>query len=547
MKEFAGNTKRMKRIALLEPAASTTNIFSGIKIPRQGCVLLGTILNNSGYSADVHIEEMEPFDWSEIMKADVIGISIITPTAPRSYAIADECRKAGKTVILGGCHPTFLADEALDHGEFVVRGEGEDTILELVSAIENRSGFSLVKGLSYNVGGVKIHNEDRPVECNLDRFPIPDFGLVKGMARNGVVSVITRRGCPYNCSFCCVGAITGNTVREHSVERVLKEVETQMRWIGKRGVLFFADDIFNLKPERMKRILREMIDRKLTPMWVGQFRHEAARDREMLELMRRSNCARVFVGFESVNPRTLEQFGKQETVEDISNAIRAFHDAQIKVHGMFVLGADEDTEDTAAQTFRFARDNDLDSVQMQYLVPLPGSRDYETALAAPDSLLNVPWTHYDGHHVVMVPKKMSPVRLQTSVAGAMKGFYSLKGVAQRLLRGDLSEVAIRLFARRIINKSSREGRAYLKWLRNPQGLPPGPAVDARDVGKKIKHASHDYRRVRSLRKFRRWAMRSLRNSMSKLSHLPALSMRRRARKAACNVKPARFAYRRRRA
>jgi len=285
--------RSIRKITLVEPKISTTTFYSGIHIPRQGAVLLGTILAERGYEVEVQIEEIQPIDWSGLMSADLVGISTITPTAPRSYIIADALRRAGIPVVLGGVHVTFLPDEALDHGDFVVRGEGEDTIVDLVRAVASGGDLSQIRGLSFHSGGGKVHNPDRALECNLDRYPVPDFSLVQGMSRGGVVTIVTRRGCPFDCSFCCVAPFNGRQPREVSVGRVLAEIEKQLPWIGTGGVLFFADDIFNLKPARTKQILRGMIENRLTPLWVAQVRHEAARDRELLDLMRRSNCVRV--------------------------------------------------------------------------------------------------------------------------------------------------------------------------------------------------------------------------------------------------------------
>ncbi len=462
----------IRKIALVEPRTSTTTFYSEIRIPRQGAVLLGTILARLGYEVEVQIEEIRPLDWSGLVGADLVGISTITPTAPRSYALADALRRAGVPVVLGGFHVTFLPEEGLDHADFVVRGEGEDTIVELVRALEGGGDLRRIRGLSFHADGEKAHNPDRPLECDLDRYPVPDFSLVRGMKPGGVVTIVTRRGCPFDCSFCCVAPFNGRTPRETSVERVLSEIQQQLRLIGAAGALFFADAVFNLRPARMKRILRGMIDNRLTPLWVAQVRHEAGRDPELLELMRRSNCFRVFVGFESVNPRTLEAYDKHETVEDIVRSIRGFQRAKIKVHGMFVAGSDEDTVETVRQTTRFAIAHDLDSMQINILTPLPGSRLFQEMRSQPARLLPVSWTFYDGQHVVHVAERMSPPVLQDAVTKAVVRFYSLKAIGRLLRRGDLAEVAIRLYAWWFVRRNARESRAYARWLRRPSGVPP---------------------------------------------------------------------------
>ena len=537
----------IRKIVLLEPGAFTTSAYSGVHTMGQGIAILGTILAQKGYDVGVCVEELAPYDWSEIAGAELVGISILTATAPRGYELADRLRHVGTPVVIGGCHATVLPDEALDHADFVVRGEGEDTLPELVRALRTKGDLSRVKGLSFRADGIKVHNADRPLEHNLDRFPVPDFSLVKGMRRNGVVSIMTRRGCPFNCSFCCVGAINGHTVREHSVERVLYEIEKQMYWIGDWGVLFFSDDIFNLKPERAKRILRSMLERNLTPAWIAQVRHEASRDPELLRLMRLTNCARVFVGFESVNPRTLDQYGKKESVTDIARAVRAFHDAGIKVHGMFILGSDEDTIETVEETLEFVRAHDIDSIQINYLTPLPGSRDFREIQSKPKVLLNAPWNFYDGNHVVHVPKRIPPALLQTSVNRIMVGFYSLKSVARRLFRGDVREAVIRLHGRRLIRRGARERRAYVRWLENARGAP--PVQDRAVFGKRGRPVGFNRRKTphgSRLTRFRAWAAERFAFGPARFSRLPEGFSGKRTRGIVLSRRPAHFRSRHKR-
>lgn len=142
----------IRRIALVEPKGETLNVYSGIRIPRQGVVLLGTILAERGYEVEVQVEEVQALDRSALVEADLVGISLITPTAPRGYALADSLRRMGIPVVLGGYHPTFLPDEGLSHADFVVRGEGEDTLVELIEALNGHGDLSAIRGLSFHEG-----------------------------------------------------------------------------------------------------------------------------------------------------------------------------------------------------------------------------------------------------------------------------------------------------------------------------------------------------------------------------------------------------------
>ena len=119
----------VRKVVLIEPKSPGVHIFTRFGLPRLGVVLLGTILAQRGYGVEVQIEDIQPLDWSGLLDADLVGISTITPTAPQSYMLADALRAVGIPVVLGGVHVTFLPDEGLEHADFVVRGEGEDTIV----------------------------------------------------------------------------------------------------------------------------------------------------------------------------------------------------------------------------------------------------------------------------------------------------------------------------------------------------------------------------------------------------------------------------------
>ncbi|MFQ6617482.1 MAG: B12-binding domain-containing radical SAM protein [Fidelibacterota bacterium] len=441
----------MRKIVLIETKSPGVNVYSNMPFPRIGTILIGTILKNEGYDVKIYVEDVEPINLDDAFKADLVGISVLTPTAPRSYALADLIRKAGVPVVLGGTHVTFLTDEALDHSDFVVRYEGEETIVELVNCLNSDGDFSKIPGLSFNADGEKIHNPPRRLIEDLDVLPYLDFSLIEGDFSNSIIPMDTARGCPFGCTFCSVTNFNGKKYRVKSVERVLDELEFCMKEHHSK-FLFFTDDIFNLNAERTKSILRGMIERKLTPKWGAQVRHEASRDDELIELMAKANCNRVFVGYESINQRTLDLYSKKQSIENIINSISAFHRHKIKVHGMFVLGSDEDTVKTVKETRKFAQKWKIDSVQFLILTPIPGSQDFEKIARQECRLISKNWSLYDGHHVVHRPLKISPYDLQLSVLESMKKFYSKISILKRFIRGDMYEAFVRWSARKLIKQ-----------------------------------------------------------------------------------------------
>jgi radical SAM superfamily enzyme YgiQ (UPF0313 family) len=400
-----------------------------------------------------------------VLSADLVAISAITSTAPQSYKLADTVRAAGGIAVLGGTHVSFLPEEGLEHADFVVRGEGEFAFQELVDAIQAGGGFEKIQNLSYLVDGRLVNNPERPKIANLDVNPIPDYRLITGWKPGGVISVATSRGCPFSCTFCSVPGMYGHAFRTHSIGRVLEELEQH------RGNLytFFADDIFTANKKRVKELLRGMIDRNLTPEWGAQVRTETVDDPELLEMMRDSNCFNVYVGFESINPRTLKLFQKKQDLAKIERSIERFHAHKIRIHGMFVVGSDEDDVETLDATAEFALKHDIDSIQFMILTPIPGSPDWEGIYARGEKyVLSRNWQFYDGHHVVHQPRQMSPYELQIGAIRAMEKFYSWRGIAAKLWKRDKYYAAIRYFGKKMIKDwwKDPENRAHVDWLRD---------------------------------------------------------------------------------
>jgi radical SAM superfamily enzyme YgiQ (UPF0313 family) len=457
--------RSLRKLVFVEPKSTHLHIYSRVCIPRLGSVLLGTIMRAKGYDVRVYIEDIQAIDMSEVLSADLVAVSAITSTAPQSYKLADMMRAAGKVVVMGGTHTSFMADEGMQHADFIVRGEGEFAFQELVDAIQRGDGFDKIQNLTYRTDdGRVVSNPERPKIPNLDVNPIPDYHLISGWKPGGVISVATSRGCPFSCTFCSVPGMYGHAFRTHSIDRVLEELQLH------KGNMytFFADDIFTANKKRVKELLRKMIDRNLTPQWGAQVRTETVDDPELLQMMRDSNCFNVYVGFESINPRTLKLFQKKQDLAKIERSIERFHEHKIRIHGMFVVGSDEDDVETIDATAEFALKHDIDSVQFMILTPIPGSPDWDSLYDKGDKyVINRNWTFYDGHHAVHQPRRMSPYELQMAAINGMAKFYSWRGIMKKLLKRDFYYTTIRYWGKKMIREwwKDEENRAYVDWLR----------------------------------------------------------------------------------
>ncbi|MBI5441271.1 MAG: B12-binding domain-containing radical SAM protein, partial [Deltaproteobacteria bacterium] len=449
------------KFAFLEPKAPGRHIFSRIQLPRLGNVLLATLLARRGHQCRVLIEEVRPIRPEDLEWADVVGISSTTSTAPAAYRWAAAARRLGKRVVMGGPHVTFLPDEALEHADFVVRGEGEETLLELAEALEGEREPSGILGLSYLDAGGTRHNPSRPLLTDLDALPSPDFSFVEGWKPSRVLPLSTSRGCPFACRFCSVVPMFGSRYRFQSVGRVLEDLG---RYASSTQHVFFCDDNFAARPRRAKEICRGILDRGMKLEWSAQVRTDCANDPELLDLMARAGCWCVFLGLESINPRTLEAYDKRQSVDDIRRGVAAFRERRIRTHGMFVSGCDTDDRQTLRETVRFAREAAIDTVQFLNLTPAPGTPIFEEMERA-GRIRTRDWSLYDAHHVVFEPVRFTPDELQNETQRASARFYSLRGAVRTLMRRDLFGFGLRLFAWQESRRNRLGKRPFLHGLR----------------------------------------------------------------------------------
>lgn len=449
------------KIIFIEPKSPGIHVFSRWAIPRLGTVILATILKKAGYEVKIYIEEIAKIIWEEVYSADLVGISTITSTAPRAYDFASRISSKGIPVVLGGPHPTALPEEALKFADFVIRGEGEEVILPLIKALQIGKGFENIKGLSYKLFGRIVHNSPSLSWCDLNKYPIPDFSLIENWRKDSIVPIQTSRGCPYNCKFCSVTQIFGRKLRHKNIERVVEEIGSQ-----DSKLIFFVDDNFTADKNRTKALLRRIIKEKLNIEWSCQVRVDAAQDKELVNLMKKAGCSTVFIGMESINPQSLKDIRKNQTLDDIIVSIREFHLRKIRVHGMFVVGFETDDAKTVRKTVKFAIKEGIDSIQILILTPLPGTETYEELKSA-GRLFEKDWSKYDGSYVLFESKKISSYRLQVEAMRATLKFYSWWQIIKNILKLDWWGTKIKVYGHYLSKKwQSQIKDTYLKILKS---------------------------------------------------------------------------------
>ena len=400
-----------KKVVFIEPRGSQSNVFAKfMKIPMVGPAVLATIARDAGYDAQVLNENIlgrEVTD-EELVEADIIGLSCLTSTVNRGKEISEQYRKVRKKnglrskVLIGGIHASMMPEDVIDIADHVLVGEGEDMILRLLDgSIKDK----IVKGISVQ---------------KLDDVPIPDFSLVKDHHKMKHIPVMTSRGCPYDCDFCCVTEMFGRGYKFQSPERVMKELS---QYPGKH--VFIVDDHFAVNPTRTDRLLKLLTEAGLNQKLSAQTRIEVTQDPERVAMMKKAGIHTVYVGFESVNPKALKELNKKQTVEGIEAAIKVFHRFGINIHGMFMFGADSDGPDVFRATADFVKRTGVDYAQYMVLTPLPGTRTYKK-LEAERRLLHKDWELYDAMHAVFEPAQMTAEELQQGMIDAYGRFYSYR-------------------------------------------------------------------------------------------------------------------------
>lgn len=439
-----------KNVILIRCEPKSGNVFSTFSHPGLALPIIGTVLENNGFHCRIYIEAIRPVKPHELDWGDLFAFTLTSASFMETYEFAKEIKhKTGKPIIFGGPHVTFLPDEALEFCDFVVRGEGEETIVELMNALNaNVEDFSTIKGLSWkDKTGKHIHNEDRGAFQAIDI--VPDQSLIVGfeafnhswkqsIMRIGML-VSTSRGCPFKCTFCSIPGTAGSQMRFRDIDSIIADIKQQIAFSG-HPYIYMADDNFTVNRRRTKELLQAIVDAGLNIKFSAQVRADACRDNKLMDLLKAAGCYLVFIGMESINDDTLNEFQKgPQTRSLLENSARKFQQRGIMVHGMFVLGADHDAAGSAQMTAQWAVDNGLESIQMLPVCPLPGTQIMDKLEAegrlykAWNSLLKKDCLNYGaGSFVIHKPQNISAIQLQKDLMAAYEIFYGFSKVIKAL-------------------------------------------------------------------------------------------------------------------
>lgn len=344
------------------------------------------------------------------LQVDLVGLTVITGTAPRAYALARQFRDRGIAVVLGGPHVTLIPEDAQSHADAIVTGYAEDTWPQLLR--------------DFVAGQLKPRYDQSP-ELSLADRPFARRDLLPGsrFLTNNVFEA--TRGCVHNCDFCVVPSAWGRKLYQKPVEDVVSDI----RQHGARRLIFVD---LNLIADRhyAMRLFAALVPLKL--QWYGLATVLLAYDPPLLEMASKSGCRGLLMGLESISPANLRSSRKGfNSPERFAEVVRRLHEHGIALQGCFVFGLDQDEPDVFLKTARFAIEAKIDLPRFAIVTPFPNTGLYNRMLKE-GRILTRNWELYDGQHVVFRPAKMSIDELQQGTETAWKHVYSFASIARRI-------------------------------------------------------------------------------------------------------------------
>lgn len=344
------------------------------------------------------------------LQADLVGMTVITPTAPRSYWLAERFRARGIKVVLGGPHVTLVPEDAAPHADAIVVGYAEESWPRLLRDFEQ---------------GRLAPRYDQVADLSLAGLPPVRRDLVP--KRDYITTDVfeATRACAHACDFCVVPTAWGR----HQYQKPVGEVVEDIQRTGARRLIFVD---LNLVSDRQyaARLFEALIP--LRVQWYGLATSLLARDKELLALCARSGCRGLLIGLESISTRGLREVHKGfQDPGEFKELIAVFHRYGIAIQGCFVFGFDDDTPDVFQRTAEFVVDAKIDLPRFAVLTPFPGTplfKRYERD----GRLLTRDWEFYDGQHVVFQPRHMTPTELLRGTELAWKFAYRYRSIARRV-------------------------------------------------------------------------------------------------------------------
>ncbi|MGC9517052.1 MAG: B12-binding domain-containing radical SAM protein [Methanomicrobiales archaeon] len=435
----------MKVLLINPPYVNSKYKFIGLVAPPLGIAYIAAVLEKNGIDVKIIDAAALEMDWETLKKEineyspEVIAITALTPTINKALKTAKIAKKtcSNSKIIMGGYHPTFTYSELLkkDYIDIVVLGEGECTMLDLVRTLENDGNLKEVRGIACK----DFVTPPRDIIEDIDSLPFPARHLLP-MDEYKVLNIklptgtlISGRGCPFNCSFCASSAMHGRKIRLRSAKNIVDEIEHLISDYAAE-MIAFMDDTFTLKPERVIEICDEIKKRNLHFFWGCTARVDTV-NKELLDKMREAGCITIFYGVESADQQILDGMNKKISVENTKNAFKLTKEADMRTIASVAIGMPGDTRENIEKTIDFVKELDASYAIFSLATPYPGTAFYNEAREK--NLIKVDdWSKYTLLSPVLETVDCSLEELKKLQKKAFRKFYLRPGYILRQLRMD---------------------------------------------------------------------------------------------------------------
>ncbi len=435
----------------------------GAYLPPYGLMCLASVLEKAGHTVkildsvryalsheqlSVKVREFDP---------GLIGLSVYSIGA--NAAIENSVwlkQQFDIPIVAGGPHVIVYPEDLaqFDAFDYLIDGEGELTLLELVQTLENGGDLARVKGLHYRQNGKMLKNEPRPYVDDLDELPFPAFHLIDDLAgynpqllvyrRRPVITLITSRGCPFSCIFC--NSVWTRRWRANSAKYVVDLMEYAIEQFGAREISFH-EDTFALNKQRVLDICALIKEKKLDVIWTATVNLKTL-DQEVIRAMKENGCWLVSVGIESGNDEVLKFVKKPVDKETVIRVTRWLDEAGIKIRGYFIMGHLIDTRETIRETLDFAKSLPLHSMNMAVMYLSPGSEAREIAdkYGTVNKGLDL-GTGYPRNNLSFVPRGLTEEYIQAMQRRSISNFFFRPRQIGRMIASIEGPEDVRRYAR----------------------------------------------------------------------------------------------------
>jgi anaerobic magnesium-protoporphyrin IX monomethyl ester cyclase len=382
----------MTSVLLIYPFFKPRRDRSVFRFPPLGISYIASSLQEAGHEVTLidctFMNRTAALNKALAVQAEVVGIYCMVTMLDDSLWFARQLRGQTRLLVAGGPLPTCDPMPFLELFDFIVRGEGEQTILDLLDTCLQGSDPGAVPGIVYRQKGGKqgeagiVSTKERPFAKDLDRLPFPARELLpnkeyiryaKKKYGYSITTVMSTRGCPYRCEFCS-NVVFGGSYRERSAGNIVDEIEEALELGYDR--ISFADDVFTMKKDRVIQVCDEIDRRGLRFQWECLGRVDSLDALTALK-MKQAGCTRIYFGIESANEDILTLMNKRIKPEQAKKAVGIAHQAGLEVGAFFILFYPGDTNETVLQTLHFATSLPLDYLGLSMPYPLPGTALFE--------------------------------------------------------------------------------------------------------------------------------------------------------------------------